>query len=775
MRPVDRPRQRRSGTAESFDVAKERLDRSESATARLSRPPSGRAFVRKQSERLVAMPSDLGLGFERVTSEHFARVPSGGGGIARVDSGEGGPTGLRVTFQSLQSYGHTEKSSGSLGEDGYVNGFVGGVYRAVMPRVWSAARYLPTRVEEAAGRLYRHGCIDDCWSFGERLGAGAFSDVRLGESKKDGVKAAIKVVAKGAPDLFCPSSGDCREVVAFCVMERYESIVNCYEVYEDDRFIYIVMELLNGGMLLPRVADRESFYPRYCENDVVTLVRSMVRSLVHLHRLGIAHRDIKPENMLFAYDSKDPTIKITDFGISQTNCHSESVSDMVGTPLYVAPEILLRKPYGCAADMWSLGVIVHILLTGYPPFDDDDLVQLVNKVKHNEARLRGEEWMEVSESARDFVFHLLMRDVDKRLTAEQALAHSWLTTPRPPPFPAPPAPSHVRLQRPKENCAAVSRAEGTKHLVTAQTNLQQFVRRKEFKRRESEHSERNLKLSMLVSLSEGKLQISESAKVLDRYELSVTPDALAANVIEPQVVTAGEGLEEEQVDARRKKKSTKRKKKGAEPDDAGVTSALPPRSAENETANAPKGDGSVGGKRETTVGSTVTREDNELERLEEQGRLRQRRLRIQAELSKKKKKLHSRKVEETAEHTPSVTSDTLSSHTASSAQDQDQNADQNELMLTNSKFSDDSFPLTEAFSSRRDADAQEDMDTIQKARGEMENGHKARGTLLGRRSRQSSQAKQGVKAEKPRYSRAKGVRGLRRQGRPLLTGNKLSG
>lgn len=411
---------------------------------------------------------------------------------------------------------------------------------------WTTVPYpVDTRVAEAAGLLYRPGPISDHWTISDQLGEGACSEVRLGRRKRPfnsggaaattttalptatasttpgtitttesatgsspagagsttstptttaatsvADVAAIKIILKGAPDLFS-KTGECREVEAFKIAGHHPNIVACYEVYEDERFIYLVLELLEGGDMLKRVT-QTSLYPRYSENDAVEIIRGLVRGLAHLHALGIAHRDIKPENILFSSGSSTssnsnsnisadgllssssavpqrhhphhhihphhhhhhhphhhngyqdhydlPVLKLTDFGIAHTQALRLDARDMVGTPLYVAPEVLLRTPYGCKADMWSLGVIVHILLTGVPPFDHEDVVQLVNMVKYDDVRFDDPEWDTVSDAGKNFVRSLLKRNVGRRLSADNALVHPWLAPRQPPPFPPPPSP-----------------------------------------------------------------------------------------------------------------------------------------------------------------------------------------------------------------------------------------------------------------------------------------------------------------------------------------------
>ncbi len=162
---------------------------------------------------------------------------------------------------------------------------------------------------------------------------------------------------------------------------------------------------------------------------------------------------------------------------------------MVGTPLYVAPEVLLKEPYGCAADMWSLGVIVHILLTGFPPFDDENIVVLINKVKSGMLSFEEKEWEDVSPNAKDFVVRLLCRDPEERLSAVEALAHPWLRS--------------VKLHERRNSERPPQRQPS---LQSVQTNLKSFVQRKDSR----PHIGSSHKLSLLVSLSERTLKGSPS-------------------------------------------------------------------------------------------------------------------------------------------------------------------------------------------------------------------------------------------------------------------------
>lgn len=764
----------------------------------LTRPPSARppSFPRWPSERLdrlSAHPSDISQGFERVVSEHFGRVASVTDSAASVAHPPTNPApaagGLRVTLISVPSYGNTENGSFCDDANPNPNAFVGGMYTRMLPPDavlssqtsqtsgsfrralplplpynWSSPGLPPvSKVADAAGPLYRSVPFDVHWVINERLGAGACSEVRLavardkGDMRRVGVKIVSKSVS-GAPDLFTPE-GECREVVAFKIAGHHPNVVACTDVYEDERFIYLVLELLSGGQMLPRIASKH-FYPSYNENDVITLVRGLTHALSHLHQLGIAHRDVKPENVLFASDSLDPVVKLTDFGISYNSCLTSDAHDMVGTPLYVAPEVLLRRPYGCLADMWSLGVVVHILLTGAPPFDDDNLVQLVNLVKQAPVKFDSDIWSYVSDSARDFVSQLLTRDLSKRLTAAQALAHPWLATPRPPTFPAPPPSPRAQQSSPRSPASPKQRVETASpgSLLLAQANINKFVMRKEGKRVVDSVMSENLKLSMLVSLSEKDLGVSESFETHMKgdstlHVFSASPSSTSSSSssssssILPEstrvtatgapsspsamgdkdgVMTKTSGL----------RKKIKRKKKRVT-DDGDITRSGRERTVDPSRQRAKS---AAPPQRPTRI----SREDTDLSHQIEQERLRQQRLQTLAELQRKKceaQKMDAngekgRRSEALSEPTVSVATDTMSSRSSCS-----QVEEGNDLPMSYSTFVEDSIHLSESLleRERRDADAQADVDTIRQ-RGKT--GTKSQGAKNGRRAKQANQTKQ---------------------------------
>lgn len=311
----------------------------------------------------------------------------------------------------------------------------------------------------AGGDLFNPQPVDQRWKITARIGEGGYSTVRLC-SRKDAEfdrehpehsLAAVKIIPKGRDGVYNEKMVS-REVFSFRLLEMaggHDNIVEMYEVCEDSEFVYLVMELLAGGELFARIAERG----QYTERDAANLVVSMLASLACCHRLNITHRDVKPENFVFGdADGDGSDLKLTDFGIAH---YSEDPSalckTLCGTPLYVAPEVLLRQPYGPEADVWSLGVIVYIMLVGYPPFDDNDIVQLLKKIKYRPVKFGGPEWELISGEGKQFLTNLLDKDASSRMTAQQALEHDWL----------------------KNNCQAA-----TKNVLgAAQSNIKSFVNR----------------------------------------------------------------------------------------------------------------------------------------------------------------------------------------------------------------------------------------------------------------------------------------------------------
>ncbi|CAM9817731.1 unnamed protein product, partial [Ascophyllum nodosum] len=165
----------------------------------------------------------------------------------------------------------------------------------------------------------------------------------------------------------------------------------------------------------------------YNEEEARDLCRVLLRAVKYLHDQGVVHRDLKPENLLVASKTDDTSIRLADFGFA-CNVRDRLATDPCGTPAYMAPEILWARPYGMSVDMWSTGVIIFIILGGYPPFYDQDQRRLFRNIKSGNFKFDPQHWDGVSEEAKDLIRNLLTVDPSRRLTADQAINHPWLAT-----------------------------------------------------------------------------------------------------------------------------------------------------------------------------------------------------------------------------------------------------------------------------------------------------------------------------------------------------------
>ena len=178
------------------------------------------------------------------------------------------------------------------------------------------------------------------------------------------------------------------------------------------------MELLQGGELFDRIVSQQKF----SEGQAAELMGKILSAVKYLHKHGICHRDLKPENFLYQDNKEEAEIKIIDFGLSKKFNDAEVMSEMktiVGTPFYVAPEVLSGN-YDKSCDVWSIGVILYILLCGYPPFDGDNNTEIFKSILKNDIEFDSEDWAEVSSEAIDLIKKMLTKNHSERITIEQA-------------------------------------------------------------------------------------------------------------------------------------------------------------------------------------------------------------------------------------------------------------------------------------------------------------------------------------------------------------------
>mmetsp|Transcript_25377 Transcript_25377/g.22512 ORF Transcript_25377/g.22512 Transcript_25377/m.22512 type:complete len:313 (+) Transcript_25377:193-1131(+) len=201
----------------------------------------------------------------------------------------------------------------------------------------------------------------------------------------------------------------------------HPNIVRFYETYIDYKYIHIVMQHCTGGELFDRIVKLEKF----SEKEAAELMRKILSAVQHLHEHNICHRDLKPENFLFKNNKENAEIKIIDFGLSKKFSKLETdMTTIVGTPFYVAPEVLSGQ-YDTQCDLWSCGVILYVLLCGYPPFDGDSNKDIFRAIIKSKLDFDEDEWGNISDKAKDLISQLLTKDAKVRIKVDKALNHPW--------------------------------------------------------------------------------------------------------------------------------------------------------------------------------------------------------------------------------------------------------------------------------------------------------------------------------------------------------------
>uniref|UniRef100_A0A8C9YCL9 Calcium/calmodulin dependent protein kinase I n=1 Tax=Sander lucioperca TaxID=283035 RepID=A0A8C9YCL9_SANLU len=261
--------------------------------------------------------------------------------------------------------------------------------------------------------------IKEHYDFKEVLGTGAFSEVVLAEEKRTQRLVAIKCIPKKALE---GKENNIENEIAVLHRIKHPNIVTLEDIFESTSHLYLVMQLVSGGELFDRIVEKGF----YTERDASQLIHQILDAVKYLHDMGIVHRDLKPENLLYYSLDEDSKIMISDFGLSKIEGSGSVMSTACGTPGYVAPEVLAQKPYSKAVDCWSIGVISYILLCGYPPFYDENDAKLFEQILKAEYEFDSPYWDDISDSAKDFICHLMEKDPLKRYTCEQALQHPWI-------------------------------------------------------------------------------------------------------------------------------------------------------------------------------------------------------------------------------------------------------------------------------------------------------------------------------------------------------------
>ncbi|WOL08930.1 calcium-dependent protein kinase 10-like [Canna indica] len=263
--------------------------------------------------------------------------------------------------------------------------------------------------------------LKDIYSLGKKLGQGQFGTTFLCVEKATGKEYACKSILKRKLVTDDDVEDVRREIQIMHHLSGHSNVISIKGAYEDAVAVHLVMELCAGGELFDRIVQKG----HYTERKAAELARVIVGVVEACHSLGVMHRDLKPENFLFVNQMEDAALKTIDFGLSIFFQPGEIFTDVVGSPYYVAPEVL-KKRYGPEADVWSAGIIIYILLCGVPPFWAESEQGIFEEVLHGTLDFQSEPWPSISESAKDLVRRMLVRDPKKRLTAHEVLCHPWV-------------------------------------------------------------------------------------------------------------------------------------------------------------------------------------------------------------------------------------------------------------------------------------------------------------------------------------------------------------
>ncbi|XP_059443546.1 calcium-dependent protein kinase 1-like [Corylus avellana] len=265
------------------------------------------------------------------------------------------------------------------------------------------------------------GNLKEFFSLGKKLGQGQFGTTFLCVEKATGKEYACKCIAKRKLLTDEDVEDVRREIQIMHHLKGHPNVISIKGAYEDAVAVHVVMELCAGGELFDRIIERG----HYTERKAAELTRTIVGVVEACHSLGVMHRDLKPENFLFVNNQEDSLLTTIDFGLSIFFKPGEKFRDVVGSPYYVAPEVL-KKHYGPEADVWSAGVIVYILLSGVPPFWAETEQGIFEQVLSGDLDFSSDPWPTISESAKDLVTRMLVRDPRRRLTAYEVLCHPWV-------------------------------------------------------------------------------------------------------------------------------------------------------------------------------------------------------------------------------------------------------------------------------------------------------------------------------------------------------------
>eukprot|EP01103_Thecamoeba_quadrilineata_P018673 TRINITY_DN722_c0_g1_i1.p1 TRINITY_DN722_c0_g1~~TRINITY_DN722_c0_g1_i1.p1 ORF type:complete len:336 (-),score=69.24 TRINITY_DN722_c0_g1_i1:41-1048(-) len=288
-------------------------------------------------------------------------------------------------------------------------------------------------VKEFRNKALNKGCFEEVYEVKEQIGKGNFSIVKSARHKQDGGIRAVKFIDLPAvnPNAELKNMVD-NEIDALATVQ-HPNIITLYEYFVTPTQHLLVLELLTGGEMFDKIVELE----KYSERDASRLAGQFLGALAAIHKVGFIHRDLKPENLLLSSKDLNASVKIADFGFSKYLGDDGVAFETCGSPMYTSPEVVaIMKAksrghpivgYTYKSDVWAAGVILYIMLCGFPPFYDEDLRTLYDTIQNGELEFPLPEWDNISQQAKDLITKMLNTDPAKRLSSAEVLQHPWVS------------------------------------------------------------------------------------------------------------------------------------------------------------------------------------------------------------------------------------------------------------------------------------------------------------------------------------------------------------
>ena len=275
---------------------------------------------------------------------------------------------------------------------------------------------------EAIRKVVHYSNISELYEIKGNLGKGKFGQVKLGIHKVSGKQVAIKIINKKyVKDM---EFEQIKSEIDILKIAKHPNIIKLYDVFENEKYIYIMMEYCPGGDLFSYIEKRDF---KLKEERAAEIVHKLCTAVYFLHQYGIVHRDLKPENILMMDQTDNADIRLVDFGLGKMLGPGEKCDEPFGTFSYVAPEVLQEKPYDYKVDLFAIGVITYLLVAGFLPFDDENSEkEIARQTVYDPTPYPKKIWDNISQEAKMFVDNLLSKDPEKRMNLQEVLQHNWL-------------------------------------------------------------------------------------------------------------------------------------------------------------------------------------------------------------------------------------------------------------------------------------------------------------------------------------------------------------